>query len=131
PEDHPDFFADYWAGRITHFEAMQAYFHFAPTDREALDRLLLDTKPDPQLADCVRRLEANGWDFVIVSAGSTWYIAEILRRAGVSATIHANPGHIEEGRGLVLRLPRESPFFSRQIGIDKAAVVRDALKRYR
>ena len=131
PKNHPDFFADYRAGRITHFEAMQAFFHFAPSEPQALERLLLDTKPDPQLADCVRRLEANGWDLVIVSAGSSWYIEQILGAAGVSATIHSNPGQIEEGRGLVLRLPRESPFFSPQVGTDKAGVVRDALKRYK
>ena len=77
-KDHRDYFADYRAGRITHFEAMQAFYHFAPSEPEALDRLLRDTKPDPQLADCIRRLEANGWDLIIVSAGSSWYIERIL-----------------------------------------------------
>jgi 2,3-diketo-5-methylthio-1-phosphopentane phosphatase len=131
PKDHPDYFADYRAGRITHFEAMQAFYHYAPSEPEALDRLLRDTEPDPQLADCVRRLEVSGWDLIIVSAGSSWYIERILSTAGVSATIHSNPGRIEEGRGLVLRLPKESPFFSPEVGIDKAGVVRDALKRYK
>lgn len=129
PKDHPDKFAEYRAGRITHFEAMQAYFHFAPTEPQAWDRLLRDAKPDPQLADCVRRLEANGWDLIIASGGSSWYIEQIL--AGVSATIHSNPGRIEKGRGLVLRLPDDSPFYSPQTGIDKAGVVRAALKRYK
>src|SRR5215472_14816124 len=105
PKDHPDYFADYRAGRITHFEAMQAYFHFAPSEPQALTQLLRDTIPDPQLADCVRRLEAKGWDLIIVSAGSSWYIEQIFGTAGVSAVIHSNPGKIEEGRGLVIRLP--------------------------
>jgi 2,3-diketo-5-methylthio-1-phosphopentane phosphatase len=131
PTDHPDYFADYLAGHVTHFEAMQAFFHFAPSEPQAWDRLLRDTKPDPQLADCVRRLEANGWDLIIVSGGSSWYIEQILGTAGVSATIHSNPGQIEEGRGLVLRLPKESPFFSPKAGIDKAGVVRAALKRHK
>jgi HAD superfamily phosphoserine phosphatase-like hydrolase len=131
PNDHPDYFADYRAGRITHFEAMQAYYHHAPSESQALDRLLRDTKPDPRLGDCVRRLEDSGWDLIIVSAGSSWYIERILETAGVSATIHSNPGQIEKGRGLVLRLPTESPFLSPQVGIDKAGVVRDALNRYK
>ena len=131
PKNHPDYFAQYRAGHITHFEAMQAFFHFAPSEPQALDRLLTDTEPDSQLADCVRRLEANGWDLIIVSAESSWYIEQILKTAGVSAAIHSNPGQIEEGRGLVLRLPKESPFFSRQLGIDKSAVVRSALQRYK
>src|SRR5262245_1421186 len=70
PADHPDYFAEYRAGRMSHFEAMQAFFHFAPSEPRALDRLLRDTTPDPQLADGVRLLEANGWDLIIVSAGS-------------------------------------------------------------
>jgi len=131
PKDHPDYFADYRAGRITHFEAMQAFFHFAPYEPQALERLLRDTKPDPRLADCVRRLKANGWDLIIVSGGTSWYIEKILGTAGVSATIHSNPGQIEEGRGLVLRLPKESPFYSPEAGIDKAGVVRAALKGYK
>jgi len=131
PKNHPDFFAQYRAGHITHFEAMQAFFHFAPSEPQALDRLMGDTEPDPQLAHCVRRLEANGWDLIIVSAGSSWYIEQILKTAGVSATIHSNPGQIEDGRGLVLRLPKESPFYSSQLGIDKVSVVRSALHRYK
>lgn len=131
PGDRPDYFADYRAGRITHFEAMQAFFHFAPSEPRAWDRLLRETKPDPRLADCVGRLEASGWDLIIASGGSSCYIEQILRTAGVSATIHSNPGEIVEGRGLVLRLPEESPFFSPHSGIDKAGVVRAAIERYR
>lgn len=131
PKGHPDYFAEYRAGHITHFEAMQAYFHHAPSEPEALDRLLRDTKPDPRLAACVRLLEAHGWDLIVVSAGSSWYIERILGTAGVSATIHSNPGQIAGSRGLVLRLPEESPFFSPGVGMDKAAVVRAALARYR
>lgn len=78
PKNHPDYFAEYRAGRLTHFEAMQAFFHFAPSEPQAWDRLLRDTKPDPHLADCVRRLDANGWDLLIVSNGSSWYIEQIL-----------------------------------------------------
>jgi 2,3-diketo-5-methylthio-1-phosphopentane phosphatase len=131
PKEHRDYFADYRAGHITHFEAMQAFFSFAPDEPQALEQLLRDTKPDPQLADCVRRLQVRGWELIIVSGGSSWYIEKILGTAGVSATIHANPGQIEEGRGLVLRLCKESPYFSPQVGIDKAGVVRDALNRYK
>src|SRR5262249_61934257 len=75
--------------------------------------------------------EANGWDLIIVSGGSSWYIEQILGTAGVSATIYSNPGQIEQGRGLVLRLPKESPFFSPKAGIDKAGVVRAVLKRHK
>jgi HAD superfamily phosphoserine phosphatase-like hydrolase len=123
--------AEYTGGRITHFEAMRRIFARAPSDEGALDEMLTAMRPDPELSAAIARLAANGWDTVIVSAGSTWYIERILERAGVRLTVHANPGHIEPGRGLVLEMPpADSPFYSAEVGIDKSAVVRDALARY-
>jgi 2,3-diketo-5-methylthio-1-phosphopentane phosphatase len=131
PRDPTDYFAEYRKGRRTHFEAMQAFFRHAPSDPVLLEVLLRETEPDPHLAASALRLEAAGWDLIIVSAGCSWYIERILAAAGVSAVVHSNPGRIEPGRGLVLRLPTESPFFSPDTGIDKCAVVRDAQSRYR
>jgi 2-hydroxy-3-keto-5-methylthiopentenyl-1-phosphate phosphatase len=50
----------------------------------------------------------------------------LLDEAGVSLEVHANPGRIEDDR-LAMTLPVDSPYFSPETGIDKAAVVRDAL----
>ena len=130
PVGAPDIWGAYVAGRLTHFEAMARYMEFFPTDPPAINRLLEDTEPDPGLAQAVHNLRAGGWDVVIVSAGSSWYIERILEKAGVQITVHSNPGHIVPGRGLVLELPRQSPFFHPEIGVDKSAVVRDALTRY-
>src|SRR5215467_4931273 len=40
PANTPDYFAQYREGRITHFEAMAAYFAFAPTDEQQIEELL-------------------------------------------------------------------------------------------
>jgi 2-hydroxy-3-keto-5-methylthiopentenyl-1-phosphate phosphatase len=130
PQPPADYFARYRQHRLTHFEAMAAYFAHAPTDEAAFDELLEATEPDPALSNAVRRLQAASWDLIIVSAGSTFYIDRVLGRAGVRAIVHANPGRLERGRGLVLEPPQSSPFFSADVGIDKAAVVRDACARY-
>jgi 2-hydroxy-3-keto-5-methylthiopentenyl-1-phosphate phosphatase len=130
PQPPADYFERYRRQQISHFDAMAAYFAHAPTDEAAFDDLLDATEPDSALAGAVTRLNAASWDLIIVSAGSSFYIDRILRRAGVEAVVHANPGRLEPGRGLVLELPRSSPFFSAEVGIDKAAVVRDAATRY-
>jgi 2-hydroxy-3-keto-5-methylthiopentenyl-1-phosphate phosphatase len=67
---------------------------------------------------------------VIVSAGSAWYIDRVLQTAGVQATVHSNPGRIVSGKGLVLDLATDTPFFCPNVGVDKSEVVRDALARY-
>lgn len=130
PPGTRDAWKEYLRGQIRHFDAMAGVFANAPTDAAALERLLAEMKPDPAFGASARRLHDAGWDLVVASAGSAWYIQRILQAARVDVPVHANPGHIEPGGGLVLERPYASPFYSDEIGIDKAAVVRDALTRY-
>src|SRR5215468_4012782 len=128
PADRPDYFARYRDGRITHFEAMAAYFAFAPTEEQRLEELLAASRADPELGASAKLLERAGWELWVVSAGSSWYIERVLRRAGVAAPVYSNPGRLENGRGLVLeKLDPSSPYHSPSVGVDKSAVVRHAL----
>jgi 2-hydroxy-3-keto-5-methylthiopentenyl-1-phosphate phosphatase len=129
PADTPDFFAHYREGRITHFEAMAAYFAFAPTDEQQLEELLTASQADPDLGPSAALLRRAGWELWVVSAGSSWYVERVLRRASVAATVYSNPGRLENGRGLVLeKLDPSSPYHSASMGVDKSAVVRHALR---
>ena len=129
PMDTPDYFAEYREGRITHFEAMAAYFAFAPTEEQQLEELLAASQVDPELGASAELLRRAGWTLWVVSAGSCWYIERVLSRAGVDATVYSNPGRLENGRGLVLeRLDASSPYHSASEGVDKSAVVRHALR---
>jgi 2,3-diketo-5-methylthio-1-phosphopentane phosphatase len=128
PADTPDYFAQYREGRITHFEAMMAYFAFAPTEEQQLEELLAASQVDPDLGASAALLQRAGWELLIVSAGSSWYVERVLTRAGVAATVYSNPGRLENGRGLVLEKPDpSSPYHSASVGVDKSAVVRHAL----
>jgi HAD superfamily phosphoserine phosphatase-like hydrolase len=114
PADTPDYFAQYREGRISHFEAMAAYFAFAPTEEQRLEELLTASKVDPDLAVSAALLRRAGWELWVVSAGSCWYIERVLRRAGVAATVYSNPGSLETGRGLVWRSWTLRPHIIRQ-----------------
>jgi 2-hydroxy-3-keto-5-methylthiopentenyl-1-phosphate phosphatase len=129
-ESAPEYFELNRAGQMSHFEAMAAYFAHAPDDEAALQEMIDLTEPDPCFIPAISALQAASWDLIIVSAGSHWYIERILRNLGVEAVVHSNPGHIRKGQGLVIERPSGTPFFSAEVGIDKAAVVRDALGRY-
>jgi 2,3-diketo-5-methylthio-1-phosphopentane phosphatase len=128
PADTPDYFAQYREGRISHFEAMAAYFALAPTEEQRLEDLLAASQPDPDLGASAALLRQAGWDLWVVSAGSSWYIERVLTRAGVAATVYSNPGRLENGRGFVLKkLDSSSPYHSASMGVDKSAVVQHAL----
>ena len=129
PADTPDYFTQYREGRITHFEAMSAYFTFAPTEEQHLEELLAASQADTDLGAAAALLQRAGWELWVVSAGSSWYVERVLRREGVTATVYSNPGRIENGRGLVLeKLDPSSPYHSASVGVDKSAVVRHALQ---
>jgi 2-hydroxy-3-keto-5-methylthiopentenyl-1-phosphate phosphatase len=129
PADTPDYFAQYREGRMTHFEAMAAYFAFAPTEEQQLEELLVASQADPDLGASAALLHRAGWELWVVSAGSSWYVERVLSRAGVAATVYSNPGRLENGRGLVLeKLDPSSPYHSASVGVDKSAVVRHALQ---
>src|SRR5215510_10332269 len=92
PANTPDYFAQYREGRISHFEAMAAYFALAPTEEQRLEDLFAASQPDPDLGTSAALLQRAGWELWVVSAGSCWYIERVLNRAGVAAALYSNPG---------------------------------------
>ena len=126
--DH-DYWQDYVAGKITHFEALAGIFGSIRADWPGIEKVLAGMRLDPTLKDSVARLRAAGWDIVVASAGCGWYIERLLRQAGVELDVYANPGEFAPGTGLRLTLPTASPYFRRETGIDKPAIVRAALAR--
>jgi len=127
----PDYWSGYASGELTHFDAMAGIFSHIRCPEAKLRSLVTEMDADPQLSAAVAELEVAGWDVIVVSNGSLWYIEQILTAAGLSGLpVHANPGRYVEGGGLVLERPLDSPFCSPTHGIDKSAVFRDATTRY-
>jgi 2-hydroxy-3-keto-5-methylthiopentenyl-1-phosphate phosphatase len=127
PQDDP--WEKFVSGEITHFEALAEIFARIRTTEADLLELADSTELDPSFANSVRTLQDHGWEVVIASAGCDWYIDFLLKKAGVSVPVHANPGTFDPKRGLLMSLPERSPFFSPSKGVNKVAIVQDALKR--
>jgi 2-hydroxy-3-keto-5-methylthiopentenyl-1-phosphate phosphatase len=127
PPNLPGYWDAYLAGRMTHFEVLRAIYGAIRTSESEALAVLPRMGLDPNLAPAVAGLRQAGWEVVVASAGCAWYILRLLAERCVELEVHSNPGHFETGRGLVLGLPVDSPFFSPTLGIDKAGVVRAAL----
>ncbi len=119
----------YEVGEITHFEALRRIFAEIRTDEKVLNDIMREMEVCPRLAESVGALRARGWVVWVASAGCDWYIQRILHGAGVDVPVHANPGRFDPERGLLMELPVASVFCSHDLGINKVAVVRDALAR--
>lgn len=131
PPNVPDYWADYREGRMTHFQALQAYFAEIRADEKTVLEVVERMQLDPKIAPGARALERAGWDLVIASAGCAWYIQILLDEAGVRVPVYANPGRFEANRGLLMEPPPPGPFFSPTLGVDKAGVVRHGLEEGR
>lgn len=127
----PDYWSSYAAGKITHFEAMAGIFrHIRCSERIIRAEVLPAMDIDPALPEAAGTLARNGWDIVVVSNGSLWYIDIMLGELSVDLPRHGNPGRFIDGEGLILEPPKDSPYFSPQHGIDKSLVVKDMQSRY-
>jgi 2-hydroxy-3-keto-5-methylthiopentenyl-1-phosphate phosphatase len=128
PDIAGGFWQQYERGEITHFEALRLIFAGIRAPEARLLEIIEAMQLDPQCLKAVRQLDAQGWELIVASAGCDWYIKRLLAAQGVSVTVHANPGAFFPDQGLLMRLPEPSPFFSPELGVNKVAVVREALK---
>lgn len=119
----PDYWGECEAGRITHVEALNAIFQYAPHDITTLRSYLPETRLDPQASAAIHKLRQGGWDLLVVSAGCQWYIDELLRPVQPLPRIIANPGNVAEN-GLWMGWPPEtSLWYSAHFGVDKSRII--------
>jgi 2,3-diketo-5-methylthio-1-phosphopentane phosphatase len=131
PSGGPDFWSEYRAGQITHFEALRRYFaEIRATEAQVL-AVVDQMELDPGLPQAVAELRQAGWNVIVTSAGCDWYIRRLLAQAGVELEVHSNPGRFVPGLGLQMEMPVGSPFLSPTLGVDKAQIVRHHLKQGR
>jgi 2,3-diketo-5-methylthio-1-phosphopentane phosphatase len=128
PPGTTDYWAAYRAGRITHFEALRRYFAAIRATEEEVLAIVGRMELDPYLRTAVAALHQAGWSVVVTSAGCDWYIRKLLGAAGVNVKVYSNPGRFVAGEGLLMEMPKSSPYFSPNLGIDKAAVVKRHLR---
>ncbi len=129
PPDAPDFWTEYRAGRMSHFDALKAIFSHVPAGEEKLLALANEMQIEPALADALTSLRTAGWEVVVVSAGCRWYIDRLLASAGVKLEVHANMGHLDAEGRLIMDRPEGTPYPSDDVGIDKSAVVRTHVEK--
>lgn len=126
PEDL-DPWRDYAAGKITHFESLRRIFAKIRASEAELLRVVAGMRFDVNAAKSIERLRVNDWEVKVVSNGCGWYIERLFDQYGIDVELHTNPGEFSPETGLELKLPKDSPYYSEEVGVSKAAVVQHAL----
>jgi 2-hydroxy-3-keto-5-methylthiopentenyl-1-phosphate phosphatase len=119
------------SGEITHFEALRRIFAEIRASEQELLTIIAKMEIASNLKEDVGNLQKSGWEVIVASAGCDWYIRRLLAQHDVAISVHSNPGTFSPKTGLTLSLPLESPFFCSELGINKVAIVQDAIKRSR
>lgn len=86
---------------------------------------------DPYTGEFINKIKSKGGDFLILSAGTRYYIDRLLAFRGISdVNIISNEG-VYKDRGITMLRDMESPFYSDIYGVDKEKAVQNLRQEYR
>lgn len=99
-------------------------------DESELIEYILTIKWDKYATHLIERVQQSGGEFVILSAGCSYYIDPILRKQNLKhIKVYSNPG-VYHNRGIELKIDKDSPYFSDVYGIDKQKVICDLKNQF-
>ena len=91
---------------------------------------ILKIEWDKSADKVIQKIREAGGDFIILSAGTSYYIDILLKEKGLSnIKVYSNPGEYKD-RGIHLKIDKNNPYYSEVYGIDKGKVVADLKRKY-
>lgn len=111
-------------GSMTSFEYLNEILSTVNKSFEELMRDVESVTLDPAVVPFVSLLEKSGIDFIVVSAGNSFYVDYIVKKyLGKEIPVIANPGEYRNG-GFYMHKDTEHPYFCSKFGINKEKVVK-------
>ncbi|EIW19326.1 MULTISPECIES: MtnX-like HAD-IB family phosphatase [Pelosinus] len=113
-------------------EFLSTVFKSINRTEEEICEDILSIKIDEYIPAFIEYIKSAGGDFLILSAGTRYYIERLLAFKGIQEIeIISNEGKYEN-KGVTL-LPPDTyhPFYSRRHGVDKAKVVQSLKQKYK
>ena len=99
------------------------------TEEEILEDIL-QIQWDDNADRVIRRIRESGGDFIILSAGTNYYINRLLKEKGFEdIEVYSNPGEYRD-RGIHLNIDKNNPYYSDIYGINKEKVVAEFKNKY-
>lgn len=85
---------------------------------------------DPYIKEFINNIKLAGGDFIIISAGTSYYIDKVFEKNGIDEVeVYSNKG-IFKDNGIHFDLDKNSDFYSEIYGIDKYKVVKKLKEKY-
>lgn len=120
-----------WDNKVTtDLEYLSRLFASIGQNQAAIDEDVGRIPFDPDAKKVIEHVRRLGGDFVVISAGTDYYIRKIFDRYDISnVRIISNPGEYKD-RGIRLNVDPSGHYYSELYGVDKEKVARDLMEGY-
>jgi 2-hydroxy-3-keto-5-methylthiopentenyl-1-phosphate phosphatase len=117
-------------GEMRDVDFLAAVFQSIDRDESEIMKLISNIKLDAYAGEFIKQIRASGGDFVVLSAGASYYIEKLFASHGIQdVQVIANTGGYRN-RGIKMTPDDQSPFYSELYGIDKYLVVQSLRTKY-
>lgn len=123
-------YIDWQSGKIKDIDALELIYNSTGRTEPELFEDILSIELDPFFEEFVSKIKTAGGDFLILSAGTSYYINRFFEHKGIKdIKVISNRGEYQN-KGIHLIVDKESPYYSEMHGIDKAKVVQSLKNEY-
>ncbi len=116
--------------RIKDVEYLGYVFKNIRRSEEKIDEDIMKISIDPCAKEFINNIKLSGGDFIVISAGTSYYIDKVFEKNGIDGVeIYSNKGVFKDN-GIHFDLDENSDFYSDIYGIDKYKVVKKLKEKY-
>ncbi|EMS71596.1 MtnX-like HAD-IB family phosphatase [Ruminiclostridium cellobioparum] len=125
-----DYYEEWKKTKKINVDFLNRIFGSMDRNEEEILEDILGLPLDPYAIDFIKKVEASGGDFYILSAGTSYYIKKLLGHFNIrNVTVISMEGRYQN-RGITIMPDPKNEFYSSIWGIDKAKVVAALKARY-
>ena len=118
-------------GEMKDREYLNYVFNNVHRSESQLDADILNIAFDPHAKTFIDEVKAAGGDFIVISAGTSYYIDKVFEKNNIEGVdIYSNKGVFKDN-GIHFDLDEHSEFYSDSYGIDKLIVVEKLKVNYK
>lgn len=118
------------SGEITSFDYLNEIMGVVNQTEEQIQKDIDEIEIDEYVVSVMTKIIAAGGDFIVVSAGNSYYVEPSVKRLlGNDVAVYANNGYYKNG-GLIMDRENKHPHFCNKFGIDKKKIVDKYKEQY-
>lgn len=123
-------YAEWKSTRKINVDFLNIIFGSMHVTQDALIHEILQIPFDESARDLIQRVNGNGWDFYIVSAGTSYYIEILLEHLGIRDVHLISMKGIYDKGGIRILPDPQSPYYHDVFGMDKGKVIASLRQSY-